>query len=581
MSRLSGFFCLLALVWAGIASADERILDYHAAIAIQADGALEVTETIIVRAEGRNIRRGIYRDFPTRYRDRFGNRVVVDFELLDVRRDGRPESFFTERLSNGVRINTGNDDFLPTPGEFTYTLRYRTTRQLGFFDGFDELYWNVTGTGWMFPIDTASAWVTLPAPVLATDLRMEAYTGPQGARGRDYIATVPEHDGRVHFQATRPLAAREGLTIVLGFPKGLVSEPTGADRAASFLHDNRGVLIALIGLALLLGFYLWRWRQHGVDPRPGVIFARYRPPDGHSPAGIRYLRKMAYDSRCFAADVVDMAVRGYLVIVREREGMASKEVWRLRRTSDGDAASLTPSQHGLALRLFAGEDEIELKNKNAGRIGASRSKHMLALHGQYRPRYFRANTGTIVIGAVLWAAAGALALVVALGDGKPAIVAVQAVGLGLHFLFGWLMKAPTAEGRRLLDEIEGLRLYLSVAERDELKRLPAPDVGAEPPLDAERYQALLPYALALGVEEAWTGLFTAAVGAAAATEAAAGIHWYRGGGSLCDLGRVSSALGKGLSQQIASSATPPGSSSGGGGGGFSGGGGGGGGGGGR
>ena len=104
--------------------------------------------------------------------------------------------------------------------------------------------------------------------------------------------------------------------------------------------------------------------------------------------------------------------------------------------------------------------------------------------------------------------------------------------------------------------------------------------SAPPPLDAERYEALLPYAVALDVEEAWTKKFTAAVGAAAAAEATARMGWYHGAGTG-NLGGLVNAIGSGLSSSIASAATPPGSTSGGGGGGFSGGGGGGGGGGGR
>lgn len=585
MNRLIGWFAMVVLLWAGQALAGERILDYRSDIVIRPDGALDVVETITVRAEGRSVRRGIYRDFPTRYRDRLGNRVVVGFELLGVERNGQPEPHFTERRGNGVRINTGNDDLLPTPGEFTYTLRYRTTRQLGFFDGFDELYWNVTGTGWALPIDSVGATVTLPQAVPPDQLKLDGYTGVQGASGSDYRVQVKDAGARVQFETTRPLAAREGLTLVVGFPKGLVAAPTSGDRAASFLHDNRGVLIALIGLALLLAFYVLRWRRYGVDPQPGAIFARYQPPEGHSPAGIRFLRKMAYDERCFAADVVDMAVRGFLVI--ERLDQDGSERWLLRRRPDGDPARLTAAQQMLAGRLFDGAQTITLTDQQATRVRMSRARHMKALSKRYHPRYFLANGGTIAVGVLLWLVSGGVAFAVAQGDGLVAMIAVLGAGFVAHIVFGWLMKAPTAEGRRLLDEIEGLRLYLSVAERDELARLPPPSAedrdgsGAEPPLDADRYQALLPYALALDVEDAWTGVFTAAVGAAAATATAASITWYRGGGSLDSLGQISSALGSSLSQQIASAATPPGSSSGGGGGGFSGGGGGGGGGGGR
>ena len=138
---------LVVVALASPAFAQERILAYDSVVAVRADGSLDVTERITVRAEGDQIRRGIYRDFPTRYKDRYGNRVVVGFEMLGVTRDGRPEPWFTEGKPNGVRINTGNDDLLPVPADVTYALHYRTTRQLGFFQDHDELYWNAIGTG--------------------------------------------------------------------------------------------------------------------------------------------------------------------------------------------------------------------------------------------------------------------------------------------------------------------------------------------------------------------------------------------------------------------------------------------------
>ena len=143
--------------------------------------------------------------------------------------------------------------------------------------------------------------------------------------------------------------------------------------------------------------------------------------------------------------------------------------------------------------------------------------------------------------------------------------------------FAVLVRAPTPEGRKLLDEIEGLKLYLGVAERDDLARLAGP--GAPPQLDAGRFQRLLPFAVALEVEDAWTRQFTVAVGASAAAAATATMAWYSGAG-VGDIAGFTSAIGSGLSSQIASSSSPPGSGSGAGGG-FSGGGGGGGGGGGR
>ncbi len=356
-TRLLALCALLCgLAAAAPAIAEERIVNYDSQLSIQPDGSLDVVETIRVRAEGVNIRRGLYRDFPTRYKDRYGNRVVVDFELLGVQRDGHPEPYFTEKLSNGVRINTGNDSFLPTPGEFTYAIHYRTSRQLGFFPDHDELYWNVTGLGWSFPIDAVQARVTLPSPVDSAALKLDGYTGRGGEQGRDYDATSNQ-PGVAVFQTTRSLAQGEGLTIAVGFPKGLIHEPTRGERFRWFLRDNRGVLVGLSGLLMLAVFYLWRWVRVGRDPHAGPIFPRYNPPEGYAPGELRMMRRMGSDKLCFAADVVDMGVRGYLQIY---EG-SGKDGWRLVREPNCKSRPAGAKPAGAGLQAVQGQrrDRIE------------------------------------------------------------------------------------------------------------------------------------------------------------------------------------------------------------------------------
>ena len=87
--------------------ADERILSFHSDIVVDRDGQIEVTETIRVRAEGDRIRRGIYRDMPTRYRDAFNNEHEVDIQPLALLRNERAESFHTRILDDGVRTYFG------------------------------------------------------------------------------------------------------------------------------------------------------------------------------------------------------------------------------------------------------------------------------------------------------------------------------------------------------------------------------------------------------------------------------------------------------------------------------------------
>ena len=293
MSRL--FTALLLLLLAAPLLAQERILAYDSTVEVRADGSLDVTEHITVRAEGNQIRRGIYREFPTRYRDRHGNRVVVGFQMQDVLRNGKPEPWFLENRSNGVRINTGNDDFLPVPADHTFTLRYRTTRQLGFFDKHDELYWNAIGHGWAFPIERGSVEVRLPQAVAADQLQAEGYTGAQGEQSQGFVASITA-PSIARWVLTQPLAPQQGFTVVLGFPKGIVTEPTRTQRWLWLLQDNRGVLVALAGLLLLGFFCLRRWQRVGRDPTPGVIITRYDPPPGYSPAGLRFVQRMGYDT---------------------------------------------------------------------------------------------------------------------------------------------------------------------------------------------------------------------------------------------------------------------------------------------
>jgi hypothetical protein len=235
---LSGPFCVLLLLLmaavllgllAGVSPAaaqSERILNFQSLIAVQPDSSLTVTEEITVRATGQQIRRGIIRDFPTTYRDRMGNTVTVGFEVEKVLRGGQPEPYHIRQAANGIKIYIGQKDLFLQPGVYTYTIRYRADRELGFFKDFDELYWNVTGNGWIFPIDRAEAVIQLPPG--AKILRSAAYTGCQGERGGNVTVKNGDHD--IIFTTTRGLASREGLNVAVAWPKGVVHEPTCEER---------------------------------------------------------------------------------------------------------------------------------------------------------------------------------------------------------------------------------------------------------------------------------------------------------------------------------------------------------------
>lgn len=617
------------LPWSARAAATEEILSYDADIEIAADATMTVHETITVRAEGDQIKRGIYRDFPTTYRDPLGNRYVTGFEFIGAQRDGKPEAWHGESQSNGQRIYLGRKEVMLDPGEYTYVLEYRTSRQLGFFDDHDELYWNVTGNGWAFPIAASSARVHLPRAVGSERLKAYGYTGPQGSTRADLDSTVLEDGAR--YVSTVALRASDGLSVVLEFPKGIVAEPTTGQKLRWLLSDNRQLLIGATGLILLWIYYGLIWNRYGRDPERGVVVPQYEPPQGYSPASLRYIRRMGYDAGCFAAAVLGLAAKGALSI-KDDKGVITLH-------QSGSRVDYAAGETALSRALFAGTGSITLKSSasTASRMSAAKSAHKAALAADYEKKYFLTHTRKLIPGLVLSIACLLGAVVAMPGDAMVGVIflcvwlsgwsfgvytlvsrarntwsasrgfarigavflwlfAIPFIGgeifglvalamtagtallfvfiavIGTNVAFYHWMKAPTQDGAKLLDRIEGFRWYLGVAEKQEL------DARYRPEDHPEQFSAYLPYAYALDVEQAWARRFAEALSKDQLEKAQPA--WYRGSTALTSAGLATftSGLTSSLSSSISSASTAPGSSSGSGGsGGSSGGGGGGGG----
>jgi uncharacterized membrane protein YgcG len=493
-----------------------------------------------VQAEGREIRRGILRDFPTDYRDRLGNRVNVPFDVIEVKRNGARESWALERLSNGARVRIGRGDFMLPRGEHVYEITYRTARQIGHFPDHDELYWNVNGNGWTFPFDHISAEVQLPKAVPANELRAEAYTGSQGARGRNYQQMI--RDGAVGFSSTARFPPYQGMTIVVGFPKGIVHQPGFTTRAGWLLSQNRGVAAGLAGLALMFGFLYWRWWLVGRDPRAGPKFPRYEAPKGLSAAAVRFIDKQGYDNRCFAAALLGLGSRGYLRIRQRADGYEVE--------STKKAVECLPGERSVAALAARGRVIGSTYDETVQNMVGMHQRELRLLHDE---KTFSKNHGSLAIGVLLGAAT--LGAMVLMDASAPMIGAVALVAVvTLIGFYHWLPSYSVA-GRTLQDEIEGLRQYLGVAERDELARRKAP------PKTPQEFCRFLPYAFALDVEKTWADRFAIALGAAAVAQAVN--EWYQSSDSGRDLSmsRFTQSVSA-LDQTISAASTAPGSSSG-------------------
>jgi hypothetical protein len=623
---------LTNLALANAAHAQERIKLYQVELEVTQDGTLHVVEHITINAQGNYFKRGFIRDFPTRYRDTLGNLVRVSFDVISVERDAKPEPYATETIKNGVGVRIGDADVFLPRGDHQYRLEFETQGQIGFFKEHDELYFNVTGPAWEVPIDRAEVSLVLPAEARITDTAV--FTGPE----RSTASNAQSSRGGNVFRAstTRRLEPGDAFTLVVGWPKGFVTPPSMGDQAERFIGDNVAVGIGIVGLLLIIGYYLYMWNLYGRDPEGGTVIPLFSPPKNFSPAAVRFVRRMAYDRKSFAAAILSMAVKRYLDI-EEDDG-----VFTLKKVENASDTALTSGEKQIANKLFAGRSSIVLKDSNHSAVSGAISALGESLKREFEKVYFITNQGyfwigliaSIIIGALMifsadldedaFASAMAMTVVsacagftlhlafdgwltVLVGAGNillntifalgKTLIALIPIGIGavivasasadipwifvlvfvalggLNFAFYHLLKAPTALGAKTRSEIDGFRMYLGTAEKERLAILHPPEMT--PAL----FERLLPFALALDVEHQWSEQFAHAA-AAAGDEAMKSYQpvWYHGTGwDRFGHGNFASNLASSLATATAAAASPPGRSSGFGGGGFSGGGGGGGG----
>ncbi len=639
-------FFLIAIVFFGLrpAVAEEQILNFAARITVNANNVLEVTETIIVRAEGNRIRRGITRDFPTRFRDQSGTINHVSFDVVSVTRDGSPEPFRTESNSNFTRIYVGDADVFLSFGEYTYEIKYRTDRQIRQFADHDELYWNVTGTEWAFPIGQASALVDLPSGAKAT--KTTVFTGGFGSTAKDATAQIRNDGAQIAFATTRGLSEREGLTVVVAFPKGFIAAPTPWQAFSWYIRDHLGSVLAIGGLVLAGIFYFRSWLKVGVDPKGSTIVPRWDMPNDVSPALVHYIDNQGYRSdswRAISASVLNLAVKGLIKLDDLKTDLV------IQSTGISAGGKLPAGEAQVMRQVEASGGSLRINKGNGTSIAAMQTAFSTAMESEHRSNYYKANVGYVIAGVTFsiivfvatlmfgdideagifalivlviagvittilvtrWAKArsaslwGKIKLIIGTAIASFVLIAIGGIVLAtitetttspllfgglaalvmLNLSFFFLMGAPTPIGRGRMDEIEGLKRYLTVAEEDRMNMAGAPEMSPK------HYEKLLPFAVALNLEKPWSNAFqnwltTAIAAGAVAATGYYGPGWYSGSGGFSpdrigdSIGDLAGSMESSMTNSLPtpqSSSSGFGGGSGGGGGGFSGGGGGGGG----
>ena len=533
-------------------SQTERIRSFHSDIYVDTAGFVKVTETIKVYAMGYQIRRGIFRSLPFYRKDKYGKKRRIDVEVLSVRKNNEEEPFHTEKKDENFVIYVGSKDVTLNEGEYTYEITYQSRGHVGFFDGFDELYWNVTGNEWVFPIDSTSATMYLPAG--AHIKNTACYTGVTGSTARD-CNMVPDSAGHPMFTAGG-LDASEGLTVAVSWQSGLIQRPPPPG-FFELLWDYKSLAFALLGLCYVFWYLYTTWKKYGKDAEKVTVIPSFQPPGNRSPSMLRYLYKRKMDARVFAVAIINLAVQKQLRIIQVK---GTKQAFTLEDT-ETDLKGLSEEEKAVHNQLFTKKGKLEVTNKKYKVFKDAQSQlnkeitNAVNLKDYYNSnrkllwgatwRCFlvlliytlleRAEMSIILtVSLMFWTISFGLFLfgikcirTRAMGEGifliifslpflfgtsamlaaslssfsTPALIFTLLLGAA-YVLYILLIPAYTQAGREMSAAIDGFRLYLSTAEEHRLNMLTPPE------LTPALFERLLPYAIALDLENEWGNKFS-------------------------------------------------------------------------
>lgn len=600
------------------AQARESILSFDTTISIPRGGRLRIRDNITVRAERKQIRRGIFRDFSTVREEADGRLQKISYKFQEITRNGTPEKYRIEYFPGKVRLIIGEENvFLPI-GEHTYSIRYRADRQVHFGADMDFLIWNVAGDFENLPIDSVTATVRVRKnkKLISADFYAGAF-GDENTQSNHYLS---EDKNAAYYTRQEVLQPGGIITVRAEFEKGAVREPDFKQLVWWYLRDQLEIVGSFLILLMVSLYYLAVWLRVGRDPPGGVVVPDWTPPDGISPALANYVQNRGFGGnpfRALSSSLVNLAVGGFLTISGFEK---TPSITRTEKTqSPKDRMKPATGEAALLSRLNQGET-LQFSKAKGKAIKSMVSRFRGAIEREHGKVFFRVNRGYCIVGVALSALGviallvlsqgslanlipplmasiiflifigvfllrvvrslqahrrrwwqlvisliplagiivGAASVVPVIIDGfeidNPLALLVLSAVVAVNALFFKLMQAPTPLGQQVLAKIEGLKTYLQLAEQDRL------NLQGAPKMSPQHFETLLPFAIALDLEKPWSSSFDRWLESATAAEASSmrSSNWYghRGRG-FNHLGRDLGRLSRSLEQDMRSSIPAP------------------------
>lgn len=488
------------------------INNFESNITINQDTSLTVEEKIT--AEFFVEKHGIFRTIPTTYSAQ-GRTIQAKFNLLSVTdENGNTYQYSVSRVAQSEQIKIGNPNIVLT-GEKTYILKYQISKILQRYDGYDEVYWNVTGHEWDTEIKKASAKVYSQ---FAQIVEIKCFAGAFGSNMENCVKSEFGQSG-ANFLAESVYPGSD-FTIVVGLNnKNRLQFPSKTQTLVENIVDNFGYVFSILPLVII--FFIWKKngrderyesdnvyvKTENAKTRSVNLFERehlplaYSPIQGVTPSQLGTILDEKVDIQDVVAEIVELARLKFLKIEKiETKGLLFKgtdflftKVVTNQRPVTTTKNSLKDFQEYLLDKIFASGDTVHLsKLKNNFFIYLNEFKNKLYKNMESE-NFFSGNPQSVkgiwfgiyfVIVLVIFFLVSAFSKET--DNQGPMILFWILSPVGL--IFAWNMSKRTAWGHSLFRQAKGLQYYIGVGKwRQEI---------AEKNLFLEE---ILPLAICLGV----------------------------------------------------------------------------------
>lgn len=480
----------------------ESLKNFQADVLINKDGTIDVKETILYDF-GTNQKHGISRNIGIIKTNENGKKFLLDVSIESVTNElGVPYTYTSSKETSTSDIKIGNANELVT-GIKTYVIKYKVSGAITYFSDHDELYWNMSGNNWQYPIQKFLGTVTLPPEVQTSQLNATCIDGPLGATNlnctTNIIGTV------VTLTENNALPPGDGVTVVVSFPKNVVSvlEPVSINTEGTFNVTNPIYYIFYFIGALLLIFWVivlpiiilisWAKERKELKQKAKIVAAWFDPPkldDGQkfSPAETGLIYDKSISIKEVTATLIDLAMRGYMKIKNDGSNAYSFE----RLKSYDNNSALRPFEKTLLDGLFS---EAPISSNVLSVVTVKSLGQTVAFTNKVRTFNKQVEDSLMDASMFIKRPSQVSTLYIIL-----TIFGFMTLNFPLGFvafIFGRKSAKRTDKGIEKYSEAASLRNFL-VSQDEQL------DFQAKNQMFFEK---LLPYASAFGVEDVWVKRF--------------------------------------------------------------------------